>query len=239
MKNIQGTNEELKLYNKKDELVYTYTKCYMDDNVYNEFVYGNDGNVIYYVDSAENGKTKFHGYDGSLKRHSEKDEIVTSEEANKTLNKESATNWQGLTKDNHPPFGVPVLVTNIEENKEQGVFIPSVDKLYSITIEKDGVDFNFEDMQELQIEPTHFAYIDENINSENINSESVREQKLTIHSVSNSLVADIRNKLSSPKNLVAMLKESPLLHHPNVDIHEMIRKEMEQTLKNIEYLSSL
>ena len=65
------------------------------------------------------------------------------------------------------------------------------------------------------------------------------KKQLSLYSVSDSLVADIRNKLSSPKNLVAMLKDSPLLHHPNVKIHEMIRKEMEQTLKSIDYLSNL
>ena len=60
-----------------------------------------------------------------------------------------------------------------------------------------------------------------------------------LHSVSDSLVADIRNKLSSPKNLCAMLQDSCMPLHHNSDMDKIVRKEIKNTLKNIEYLSNL
>jgi hypothetical protein len=53
----------------------------------------------------------------------------------------------------------------------------------------------------------------------------------------NTLLADIRNKLSPFKNLVAMLESSDLVYHS--DIHKIIEREIGQCKKNIEYLQSL
>ena len=54
-----------------------------------------------------------------------------------------------------------------------------------------------------------------------------------------SLIADIRNKLSPANNLCAMLKDSGLKYHNNPDIHILIKKEIERVEKSIEYLSNL
>ena len=64
-------------------------------------------------------------------------------------------------------------------------------------------------------------------------------QELPVHSVSNSLAADIRNKLSSPKNLCAMLQDREIEPFIEQERNDMVAKELEQTLKSIEYLSSL
>lgn len=63
---------------------------------------------------------------------------------------------------------------------------------------------------------------------------------LDLGTVSSSLVADIRNKLGSPKNLCAMLKDrevEPFIG--NDKRNKMIDSEIDQTLKNIDYLSNL
>jgi hypothetical protein len=65
-------------------------------------------------------------------------------------------------------------------------------------------------------------------------------QQLILSGVSKSLVADIRNKLSSPENLCAMLKDrevEPFIG--NDERNQMIDAEIKQTLKSIEYLSNL
>jgi hypothetical protein len=67
-----------------------------------------------------------------------------------------------------------------------------------------------------------------------------KSEQLRLHGVSKSLVADIRNKLSSPKNLCAMLKDrevEPFIG--NDERNQMIDAEIKQTLKSIEYLSNL
>jgi hypothetical protein len=69
--------------------------------------------------------------------------------------------------------------------------------------------------------------------------EALTEQ-LILSGVSKSLVADIRNKLSSPENLCAMLKDrevEPFIG--NDERNQMIDAEIKQTLKSIEYLSNL
>jgi hypothetical protein len=66
------------------------------------------------------------------------------------------------------------------------------------------------------------------------------KEQLILSGVSKSLVADIRNKLSSPKNLCAMLKDrevEPFIG--NDERNQMIDAEIKQTLKSIEYLSNL
>jgi hypothetical protein len=66
------------------------------------------------------------------------------------------------------------------------------------------------------------------------------KEQLILSGVSKSLVADIRNKLSSPENLCAMLKDrevEPFIG--NDERNQMIDAEIKQTLKSIEYLSNL
>jgi hypothetical protein len=70
--------------------------------------------------------------------------------------------------------------------------------------------------------------------------EKLETKQLILSGVSKSLVADIRNKLSSPKNLCAMLKDrevEPFIG--NDERNQMIDAEIKQTLKSIEYLSNL
>ncbi len=67
-----------------------------------------------------------------------------------------------------------------------------------------------------------------------------QRQELPIYSVSNSLVADIRNKLTPPNNLCAMLKDRDVDPFIGDDPRNgMIDKEIEQTLNSIKYLSNL
>ena len=70
-------------------------------------------------------------------------------------------------------------------------------------------------------------------------SKSTDNKALHIADVSNSLVADIRNKLTPVKNLCAMLKNSDLMYDLDRSKHKLIEKEIEQTLKSVEYLSNL
>ncbi len=65
-------------------------------------------------------------------------------------------------------------------------------------------------------------------------------KKLNLARVSNSLVADIRNKLTPPNNLCAMLKDRDVDPFIGDDPrNKMIDDEIEQTLKSIDYLSNL
>ena len=66
--------------------------------------------------------------------------------------------------------------------------------------------------------------------------ERLQEKKLPAHSA---LVADIRNKLSSPKNLCAMLQDREVEPFIEQELNDMVTKEIEQTLKSIDYLSNL
>ena len=61
----------------------------------------------------------------------------------------------------------------------------------------------------------------------------------SLDSVSNSLVADIRNKLSPINNLCAMLRNAPRNLTDDEDINNMIFSEIKQCEKSIEYLSNL
>lgn len=57
--------------------------------------------------------------------------------------------------------------------------------------------------------------------------------------VSNSLVADIRNKLTPPLNLCAMIKNLPRPLTEDTDLNNLILKEVKQTEISIKYLSNL
>ncbi len=65
------------------------------------------------------------------------------------------------------------------------------------------------------------------------------EPVLHKHIVSNSLVADIRNKLTPPKNLCAMIKALPRHILEDTQFEDLIIREVEQTEKSIDYLSNL
>ena len=77
------------------------------------------------------------------------------------------------------------------------------------------------------------------VGSEQTTKADARESKFAISDVSNSLVADIRNKLTPIKNLCAMLKNSDLMYDLDKNKHKLIEKEIKQTLKSVEYLSNL
>ena len=51
-------------------------------------------------------------------------------------------------------------------------------------------------------------------------------------------LADVRNKLSPVKNLVAMMETSFYDYHHNPKVNKLIKKEMKQVKKNVDYLSS-
>lgn len=51
--------------------------------------------------------------------------------------------------------------------------------------------------------------------------------------------ADVRNKLTPFKNLIALLKESNPIYHTDERIQDLIEKEISQCEKNIQYLSQL
>jgi len=77
-------------------------------------------------------------------------------------------------------------------------------------------------------------------NMEPEKSELIAQQVLDLFAVSGSSASDIRNKLSPMKNLCQMLKNREV--DPYMEIHdkmnELIDKEIEQCLINIEYLAA-
>lgn len=55
----------------------------------------------------------------------------------------------------------------------------------------------------------------------------------------NNINADIRNKLTPISNLVAMLEDGIILNINDLDISNMLEREVSQVKKSIEYLSNL
>lgn len=72
-----------------------------------------------------------------------------------------------------------------------------------------------------------------------ITENEARTLLLGLLGVSNSLVADIRNKLNPINNLCAMLRNAPRNLTDDEDINNLIFSEVKQCEKSIEYLSNL
>ena len=69
--------------------------------------------------------------------------------------------------------------------------------------------------------------------------QEVLNKNALLPDLSNSLVADIRNKLTPPLNLCAMIKDLPRPLTKDTDLNKMILKEVKQTEISIKYLSNL
>jgi len=80
----------------------------------------------------------------------------------------------------------------------------------------------------------HGWYITKQVNEANTSKE-----ECALHNVSESIVADVRNKLSPAKNLCAILKNTDLTKVFDADMYEIIKSEIEKVDKSIAYLSDI
>jgi len=67
----------------------------------------------------------------------------------------------------------------------------------------------------------------------------VMKEALGLFDVSESIVADVRNKLSPPKNLCAILEDMHVTKKLDSDIAEIIEQNIKQTKISIAYLSDI